>query len=160
FANAFVYFIQLSWLLRGWPHRLAFYAIALAAFFAIITVVLRWDGDNALAAAHLAIAIGFITIAIPLQFDRFVITIGWIAEAAVLLAMRRVNRDVFRVLGAIALTMAVFRLLFIDKFHPEIPLWNLRALLFAMTIAVFARIALGTERKELWRFAVFALNFL
>src|SRR5207247_935831 len=28
FANAFVYFIQLSWLLRGWPHRLAFYAIA------------------------------------------------------------------------------------------------------------------------------------
>lgn len=165
FANALVYFLQLSWMLRGWPHRLAFYAIALAAFFVIVTIALRWLADEPLAAAHLAIAIGFVTIAIPLQFDRVSITIGWIAEAAVLLALvtRRVTarvERVFRLLGSIALAMAVFRLLFIDKFHPQHVLWNLRALLFAMTIAVLSGVAIVTRRRGVWRFAVVALNAL
>jgi uncharacterized membrane protein len=167
FASAFVYFMQLSVILRGWHHRLAFYAVVLAALFIVLTLALRWRGDELLAAAHLAIALGFVTIAIPLQFERFSITIGWIAEAAVLLALTQQTagpaRRAFRFLGSMSLALAVFRLLLIDRFHPQTVLLNLRALLFAMTVAVFAGIAIVTRRKgqsSTWRFAVLMLNLI
>lgn len=160
FGNAFVYFAQIAWMLSGDKQRLAYYATALAAFFLAIAVALR----DHLGAAHLAIALGFMTIAIPLRFATFSITIGWFAEAAVLLLLSRYRfpepaKNAFRILGSIALTAALFRLLLLDRFHPAHVMWNLRALLYAIAVAIFAGIA-TTRNTALWRFAVLMAHAL
>jgi len=170
FANAFVYFTELWWMLSRQPHRLAYYATALAAFFLAIALALRFRADvveiDDVAAAHIAIALGFVTIAIPLRFDQASITIGWLAEAAALLIISQQQlsepaRRAFRVLGSVALAGAVFRLFFIDRFHPQHVLFNMRALLYAMAVAILAGIAVTSGRRarsDLWRFAVLAAN--
>jgi uncharacterized membrane protein len=58
---------------------------------------------------------------------------------------------VFRRLGSFALALGVFHLLFLDRFHP---------LTFAMTIAVFAGIAIVAETAKIRRIAVVAGNAL
>ncbi|HEX7190567.1 MAG TPA: DUF2339 domain-containing protein, partial [Thermoanaerobaculia bacterium] len=86
FANAIVYFAQLGAMMNATPDRLAWYAIALAALFVVIAGALKLRGVERedLAAAHLALALGFITIAIPLKLNELWITIGWLAESAAL----------------------------------------------------------------------------
>jgi uncharacterized membrane protein len=157
FANAFTYFIELTPILRR--PILGRYAIGLAALYLIARFVIQ---DAALSAAHLAIALGFVTVAIPLQLDALGITIGWVGEAAALLALSQTVSPavVFRRLGSLALTLAVFRLLFFDQFHPQHLLWNLRALTYAITIAVFAGIAIVSEKTKIRRFAVVSGNVL
>ena len=165
FANAIIYFAQLSAMIGTEPGRLAWYAVALAAFFVAIAGALRLRGVERedLAAAHLALALGFVTIAIPLKFNELWITIGWLVESAALLAMApRLSPSrarIFRLLGTIALGMGVFRLLFVDKFSPHQLLLNWRALTYAIAIAVFAGIANQT-RGALWKLAVTAGNAL
>jgi uncharacterized membrane protein len=167
FANAFVYFVQLSVILSNDPHRLARYSVALAALFVAITFALRLRGSdrNDLAAVHIALALGFVTVAIPLQFDRVSVTVGWLAEAAALLTLQRRMADpaarMFRLLGGIALTLGVFRLLFLDDFRDLTPIFNERALLYAIAVAIFGGIALTRRANDaLWKIAVFGLNFL
>jgi len=178
FANAFAYFAELSWIVQD-SSRLAKYAVALSAFFLILSFALQLRGgeENA-AAAHLAISLGFVTIAIPLQFHAVWITIGWLAEAAALLLISRrrvedsgpplsgqpraavVHVRAFRILGSFALAAGVFRLLFIEHFHPEHLLLNMRALTYAMAVAIFSGIAMAARDRRMWRFAVTALNVL
>jgi len=164
FVNAFVYFAELSWIIEN-ASRLAKYAIVLSAFFLVLCLALRLRGaEDDLAAAHLAIALGFVTIAIPLQFQTIWITIGWLAEAAALLLISGAPpppaAKVFRVLGSTALTCGVFRLLFIDQFHPQHLVFNMRMLTYAIAVAIFSGIAIAAREKLLWRFAVTALNVL
>ncbi|HEV8434615.1 MAG TPA: DUF2339 domain-containing protein, partial [Thermoanaerobaculia bacterium] len=89
FANALVYFGQLTRMIGDTPDRLAWYAIALAALFLLIAGAMKLAGvrRDDIAAAHLALAIGFITVAIPLKLNERWITIGWLAESAALLAI-------------------------------------------------------------------------
>jgi uncharacterized membrane protein len=158
FVNAVIYFAEVSWILGDQPERRAMYAVALAVFFLGMAFALQ---ATRLAAAHVALALGFVTVAIPLQFHSVQITIGWIAEAAALLLLQRTGGRVFRILGSFVLGLAVFRLLFLDHFHTEHLLWNMRALMYAMTIAVFSGIAVAAVRNgAVWRLAVVALNFL
>jgi uncharacterized membrane protein len=161
FVNAFVYFGQMSWILED-PIRLAKYAVALAAFFLVLAFALRLRGDEDLSVAHLAICLGFVTIAIPLQFHAMWITIGWLAEAAALLSICRKAplsaAKAFQVLGSFALGGGVFRLLFLDQFHPQHLLFNMRALTYAVAVAIFSGIALSSARYR--KFATAALNTL
>jgi len=110
-------------------------------------------------AAHVALALGFITVAIPLRFDQLWITIGWLAESAALLVaarrLRPAHQRVFDILGSIALALAVFRLLFLDHLHRFE-----RPATYALAIAIFAGIAYVTQNVALRKFAIFALNFL
>ncbi len=177
FANAFTYFGELSWIVQD-SSRLAKYAVALSAFFLILSFALQLRGEEDAAAAHLAISLGFVTIAIPLQFHAVWITIGWLAEAAALLliAQRRVEDSgpplsgqpraavlharAFRILGSFALAAGVFRLLFIEHFQPQQLLLNMRALTYAIAVAIFSGIAIAARDRRMWRFAVTALNVL
>jgi len=149
FANAFVYFVQISWIVQD-KMRLAKYAIALAVFFLIIALALRLRDDEELFAAHLALALGFVTIAIPLQLQAVWITIGWLAEAAALLLLSNrltgQSAKAFRILGSFALGAAVFRLLFLEQFHPQMFLLNMRALSYAIAVAIFSGIAMSSKR--------------
>ena len=161
FVNALVYFAELSWIIDD-ATRLAKYAIVLSAFYVVLTLALRLRGDDDLASAHLAIALGFVTVAIPLQFHAIWITLGWLIEAAALLLIARATTFPvpFRVLGSAALACGVFRLLFIDRFHPQHLVFNLRMLTYAIAVAIFSGIAMAAREKALWRFAVTALNVL
>ncbi|HMC23628.1 MAG TPA: DUF2339 domain-containing protein [Thermoanaerobaculia bacterium] len=163
FANALVYFTQVSVMVQD-SSRLAKYAVALAGFFLVVSFALQLRGaeEENLAAAHLAICLGFVTVAIPLQFHAVWITIGWLAEAAALLLLSRglpgSGAQVFRILGSFSLGAAVFRLLFIERFHPEHLLLNMRALTYAIAVAVFSGIAISSERFR--KFATASLNVL
>jgi len=163
FANAFTYFGELSWIVQD-SSRLAKYAVALSAFFLILSFALQLRGEEDAAAAHLAISLGFVTIAIPLQFHAVWITIGWLAEAAALLLLQRGmsggGARAFRILGSFALAAGVFRLLFIEHFQPQQLLLNMRALTYAIAVAIFSGIAIAARDRRMWRFAVTALNVL
>ncbi|HEY8183197.1 MAG TPA: DUF2339 domain-containing protein [Thermoanaerobaculia bacterium] len=161
FVNAFVYFAELSWIIED-PVRLARYAVALSAFFLILAFALQLRRDVDLSVAHLAICLGFVTIAIPLQFHALWITIGWLAEAAALLIIARTAppsaAKAFLTLGNFALASGVFRLLFIDRFHPEHLVFNMRMLTYAIAVAIFSGIAFSSARYR--KFATAALNTL
>ena len=161
FANAFVYFVELAVMLSSDLKHLGWYAIVLAAFHFVIAGALHLRGleRDDLAGAHLAIALGFISLAIPLRLDRLEITIGWLIEAAALLLIARrlrpTHRRVFDFLGTIALALGVFRLLFLEHWHAFD-----RPMTYALAVAIFAGIARFTREGALWKFAVFMLNFL
>ncbi|HEX9502031.1 MAG TPA: DUF2339 domain-containing protein, partial [Thermoanaerobaculia bacterium] len=161
FVNAFVYFSEMAWIIED-PVRLAKYAVALAGFFLILSLALQLRGDIDLSVAHLAICLGFVTIAIPLQFHALWITIGWMAEAATLLLIGRASPSsaakAFQILGSFALTAGVFRLLFIDRFHPEHLVFNMRMLTYAIAVAIFSGVAISSVRYR--KFATAALNVL
>ncbi|MDQ6799562.1 MAG: DUF2339 domain-containing protein [Acidobacteriota bacterium] len=161
FVNSFVYFGELAWIIED-PVRLAKYAVALSAFFLVLAFALQLRGDVDLSVAHLAICLGFVTVAIPLQFHALWITIGWLAEAAALLLISRTSPSsaakAFKTLGSFALAAGVFRLLFIDRFHPEHILFNMRALTYAIAVVIFSGIAISSLRYR--KFATAALNVL
>jgi uncharacterized membrane protein len=161
FANAFVYFAEVSWIVQDKP-RLAKYAIALSVFFLIVALALRLRDDAELFAAHLALALGFITIAIPLQLEAVWITIGWLAEAAALLLLStrlpQQPAQAFRILGSFALGAAIFRMFFLENFHPHVFLLNMRALSYAIAVAIFSGIAISSHR--FCRFATASLHAL
>ncbi len=165
FANAFVYFAQLTRMIGSTPDRLAWYAIALAALFLVIAGAMKLRGGERedLVAAHLALALGFITLAIPLKLNERWITIGWLAESAALLViaprLSPARARVFRILGTIALAGGIFRLLFVDRFTPQYVLLNWRAVTYAMAIVVLAAIA-HRQRDALWQVAVTCGNAL
>ena len=161
FFNAFAYFGELSVIVTP-SERLARYAIALAGFFLVIAFAARLREDEDRFAAHLAIALGFVTIAIPLQFHTVWVSIGWLTEAAVLLLLsQRLTGNpakAFRILGGFALGCAIFRMFFIEHFRPEHALLNMRALCYAMAVAIFSGIALSSKR--FCAFATTSLNAL
>ncbi|HXG58516.1 MAG TPA: DUF2339 domain-containing protein, partial [Thermoanaerobaculia bacterium] len=168
FLNAFVYFMQLTFILRGDALRLSRHALVLAGFHVVLMAAMRIrTGRDDLAAAQLAIAIVFVTVAIPLRLDALWVTIGWLVEAGALLALApRVPgaaARVFRLLGTIALVFGVFRLLFLDRFEPARFLFNERTASYALAIALFAGMAWRTARsgrQGLWKFSLFAANAL
>jgi uncharacterized membrane protein len=170
FANAMVYFAQVTRMMAevDQPKHLAWYATVLAVFFFVIAAALHLRGleRDDLAAAHLAIALGFIAIAIPLHFHRLWITIGWLAESAALLLIARRLRPayqrVFDFLGGLALGLGVLRLFFFHRLEADRLLLNDRAAAYAAAIAVFAGIAHATRQSSVykWKLSVFALNFL
>jgi uncharacterized membrane protein len=90
---------------------------------------------------HIAIAVGFLTIAIPLKLDTHWITIGWLVESAVLLWIsQRANSRLLQYLGSSALVLGILRLLFIDNFNTQRLIFNTRFATYAVAIAVLAGI--------------------
>jgi uncharacterized membrane protein len=116
---------------------------------------MRVRESNASAAAtlhflHLALAIGFITIAIPIRLNAHWITIGWFVEAAVLLWVAEwVKSDFLNVFAIAALALGVARLLFIDNFYSERVLLNARMAVHVVALGVLALVArYGAHRND------------
>jgi uncharacterized membrane protein len=82
----------------------------------------------------LGIALGFLTLAVPIQFTGFSITISWAIEAAALVWISRRANEIRILFGALAVYVFVFlRLYSYDSFLPEIH----RALLLNGRFATF-----------------------
>jgi len=174
FVNAGVYFLQIYGMFEESDrHTMAWFALGLAAVYIGLSRLAgeRFpDPDKArkLHFLHLAVAIGFITIAIPIRLDGHWITIGWLVEAGVLLWIGdRIRSTFMSGLAVAALALGVMRLLTkLDDFTVTTLVFNARLSTFAVAIAVLGGSAwYGIRRAdEVGRLgaaiAVIALNAL
>ena len=173
FINAVVYFVQVYAMFEEVDkHAMAWFALALAAVYIFLSKqTQRYYPDPAniqrLHYLHLALAIGFITVAIPIRLDGHWITIGWLVEAAVLLWLGDRIRSTFLnafAIGAIAL--GVVRLLAVDNFEVATLIFNARMATFAVAIAVLGALACYASRRpdefnqRSAQIAIVALNVL
>jgi uncharacterized membrane protein len=94
-----------------------------------------------------AIAVAFITIAIPLKLDGQWITIGWLVESGILLWLSVTARAEFlRYFATVALILGIARLLFFDQIRTETLVFNIRFATYAVAIAILGGIAVLGKR--------------
>jgi uncharacterized membrane protein len=155
-VNAASYFLQIYVIYEPIDSKItAWFALALAAVYVFLSRQTRARAGSPEAARtvdllHLALAIGFITVAIPIRLDAHWITMGWFVEAAVLLWVAdRVKSELLNVFAVGALALGVGRLLLIDNFYVTRPIFNTRLATYAVAIAVLGGVAwYGSRRKD------------
>jgi uncharacterized membrane protein len=154
FVNAGVYFLQIYAMFEEVDkHAMAWFALALAAVYIYLSrQTQRYYPDpqniERLHYLHLALAIGFITVAIPIRLDSHWITIGWLVEAGILLWLGDRIRSTFLNIFAIgALALGVLRLLAIDNFHATTLIFNARMGTYVVAIAVLGALAWYGQRR-------------
>jgi len=173
FVNAAVYFLQAYAMIEEVDKTdMAWFALALAAVYIFLsrqvhTRQARRGNAEVLHSLHLALALGFITVAIPIRLDAHWITIGWFVEAGILLWVAdRINSEMLNVFALAALALGVARLLLIDNFHPAQLIFNMRMATYAVAVVVLGAVAWYAARRtdEAGRtvaaVAVVALNIL
>lgn len=121
-------------------------AVAFAAFYLLLLRLPgrgRWrNSPFLLSELHLAFAVVFLTIAIPLKASGRWITIGWLAEGAALLWAARRARSVFlRALALLCLALALVALLILNPSASATPLLNQRFATYLAAIGVFTFVA-------------------
>jgi uncharacterized membrane protein len=173
FVNAGVYFLQAyAMIVEVDKTYMAWFALGLAAAYIFLSRqvhsrAITPGASERLHFLHLAVAIGFITVAIPIRLDAHWITIGWFVEAGVLLwVANRIKSDFLNVFALAALILGVARLLLIDNFRTTQLLFNLRMATFAVAVAVLGAVAWYASKREddtartVAAIAVVALNAL
>ena len=155
-VNAAGYFLQIYVMFEEIGTRdTAWFALALAALYIFLSRQARGRAGSPEAARtvdllHLALAMGFITVAIPIRLDAHWITMGWFVEVAVLLWVAdRIHSELLNVFAIGALLLGVGRLLLIDNFYVTRPIFNTRMATYAVAIAVLGAVAwYGSRRKD------------
>ena len=132
----------------------AWFALALAAVYIFFSRRTRARAGSPAARTvdllHLALAIGFITVAIPIRLEAHWVTMGWFVEGAVLLWVAdRIHSELLNVFVIGALVLGVGRLLLIDNFYVTRPIFNTRMATYAVAMAVLGAVAwYGSRRKD------------
>jgi uncharacterized membrane protein len=173
FLNAGVYFLQAYAMIQEVDKiYMAWFALVLAAVYIFLSRLVHRraiapGASERLHFLHLALAIGFITVAIPIRLDAHWITIGWFVESGVLLwVANRIKSDFLNGFALGALILGVVRLLLIDNFHSTQLLFNLRMATYAVAVAVLGAVAWYASKREddsartVAAIAVVALNAL
>ena len=159
FANAVVYFLEVMELFSAAPYReyRAWIAVGLAAFYLLLSRMLgekverEADGgiNRAIPLLHIGIAVGLLTVAIPLRLSGHWITFGWLVEAAVLFWIgTRTRMNFLKVLALASLALGLARLLTIDNWQAEMLVVNERFGMYLLGIAVVA-FMVTMVRKEI-----------
>jgi uncharacterized membrane protein len=140
--SAVSYFFVSFALLNGDYHDfMGFFACFLAFYYLIWAYSVRQitPEDNNLCNFLAFLTIGFVTLAIPIQFDKNIITLGWIIEALILFYIGiKTRAELTRILGIVVYALVVFRLFFLDsQMDMDQPLFffNERFFTFSMAIA-------------------------
>jgi uncharacterized membrane protein len=169
-VNAVAYLLALVGMYYDEKATLTWYALGLAAVYLGFANAFRRrftvEERKVINLIHVAIAIAFITVAIPLKLSHHWITISWLVESAVLLWIGvRTETKFLRYLAVIALALGIFRLLAFpmsaDRF-----LFNARFATYLVAIAVlagiiyFGRRAATANERTFIAIAVIALNAL
>ena len=152
-VNGAAFFLALFAIYERETVTLTWYALALAAVYLVLSSQFKKRVDSepdvvrTTNLLHVAVAIAFITIAIPLKLDAHWITIGWLIESAVLLFVAVKSEAHFlRIFAGCTLALGVCRLLFFDNFHTETLVLNARFATFLVAIAIMAGIVAAGER--------------
>jgi uncharacterized membrane protein len=152
-VNGGAFFLALYAMFSDEVITLTWFALALAAVYLLLSSQFKRrvggepDVVKTVNLLHVAVAIVFITIAIPLKLDAHWITIGWLVESAVLLGIGvKAKTDLLRIFAGCALALGVCRLLFIDNFYTQTLVFNARFATFLVAIAILAGIVAAGER--------------
>jgi len=121
-------------------------AVAFAAFYLLL---LRLPARGRLRASpallsglHLAAAVVFLTIAIPLKTHGRWLTIGWLVEGAALLWLAgRLGKQLLQALALVCLALGLMALLAVNPAVVTVPVFNQRFATYAAGIAVFVFVA-------------------
>jgi uncharacterized membrane protein len=172
-VNAAALFLALFAMYDNEKVTLTWYSLGLAAVYLGLSSQFkrRAAGDKDIVKVinllHIAIAIAFITIAIPLKLNSHWITIGWLIESAVLLLVAvRTKVDFLRYFAGTTLALGIVRLLLFDNFHVQTLIFNARFATYLVAIAILGGIVAVGERyassREMpfVRFAGVCLNVL
>ena len=173
FVNAVVYFLQAYVMIKEVDRiDMAWFALALAAVYIFLsrqvqTRKITPGSTQILHFLHLALALGFITVAIPIRLDAHWITIGWFVEAGVLLWVAdRVQSEMLNGFALASLALGVARLLWIDNFSTTQLIFNMRMATYTVAVAVLGVVAWYAARRTdeaartVAAIAVVALNIL
>jgi len=149
--NAAAFFLALYAMFEQEKTTLTWFALALAAVYlgigSAVKNRLNLEDADFINLLHVAIAVAFITIAIPLKLDAQWITIGWLIESGVLLWLSFTARaDFLRYFASFALALGIARLLFFDQIRAEMLLFNMRFATYAVAIAILGGIAVLGKR--------------
>ncbi len=151
--NAAAFFLALFFMYESERVTLTWYALTLAAVFLVLSSLFkRRTGSEpqvvkVISLLHVAIAVAFITIAIPLKLNEHWITIGWLIESAVLLWVAvKAQTDFLRYFAGCTLALGICRLLLIDNFYTETLVFNARFATHLVAIAIMAGIVAAGER--------------
>ncbi len=149
--NAVAFFLALFAMYERDQTKLTWYALALAAVYLGLgeAIKKRLSSEDAsfVHLLHVAIAIAFITIAIPLKLDAHWITIGWLVESGVLLWLSvTAKADFLRYFAAVALALGIARLLFFDHIRADMLVFNMRFATYVVAIAILGGIAVLGKR--------------
>lgn len=153
FVNAGTYFLQAYAMIMEISHtEMAWFSLALAAVYLGLNR-LRPKADSAgeqnLRLMHMALAVGLVTVAIPIRLDGHWITIGWFVEAAALLWVGgRIKSDLLNIFGLAALVLGVVRLLLYDDFDTAQLIFNMRMATYGIAIAVLGLVAYVASKRE------------
>jgi uncharacterized membrane protein len=155
-VNAAGYFLQIYVMFEAIDSKdTAWFALALAALYIFLSRQARGRAKNPQAVRtvdllHLALALGFITVAIPIRLDAHWITMGWFVEAAALLWVAdRMHSELLNLFAIGALALGVGRLLLVDNFYTTTPIFNNRMATYTVAIAVLGAVAwYGARRKD------------
>ena len=120
FVNAATYFLQAYAMISEISTvAMAWFSLTLAAVYLLLNRLRPRSSDAAaeqnLRLMHLALAVGLVTVAIPIRLEAHWITIGWFVEAALLLWIGdRIKSELLNGFALIALVLGVGRLLVFD----------------------------------------------
>jgi uncharacterized membrane protein len=144
--NAGLFFLALYVMYELETATLTWYALVLAAVYLGIANAYKKlskpSEQDSVYLLHVAIAIAFITIAIPAKLQAHWITIGWLVESAALLWVSvKTKTDFLRYLAVAALGLGIARLLFFDQMLAERLVFNARFASYLVAVAILAAIA-------------------
>jgi uncharacterized membrane protein len=154
FVNAGTYFLQAYAMIMEISYtEMAWFSLALAAVYLAINRLRPQSADTAaennLRLMHLALAVGLVTVAIPIRLETHWITIGWFVEAAALLWIgERIKSDLLNVFALTALVLGVGRLLFFDNFESATLIFNTRMAVYAVAVAVLGFVAYRASNRD------------
>ncbi|HVO81729.1 MAG TPA: DUF2339 domain-containing protein [Terriglobales bacterium] len=151
--NAAALFLALFAMYDNERVTLTWYALGLAAVYLVLSGQLKrragsdQDVVKVVNLLHIAIAIAFITIAVPLKLSAHWITIGWLIESAVLLFVAvRTRADFLRYFAVVTLSLGIVRLLFFDSFEVQTLLFNARFATYLVAIGILGGITAAGKR--------------
>ena len=132
---------------------LTWFSLALAAAYLLLSSQFKRrvgsepDVVKTINLLHVAIAVAFITIAIPLKLNSHWVTLGWLVESAVLLYISvRTKTNFLRYFAAVTLSLGIIRLLVWDNFRVETLIFNARFATYLVAIAILGGIVAAASR--------------
>ncbi|MFZ2193085.1 MAG: DUF2339 domain-containing protein [Candidatus Moraniibacteriota bacterium] len=120
---------------------MGFFALGMAIYYFLWAYLVReFTPDDENLYGFLAfLTVGFITLAIPIQFDGKLITSGWAIEAVILLMLGlKTGQTAIKAFGVVVLEFAVVRMLFIDSTHGENDLVLFNKVILTYIIVIIA----------------------
>jgi uncharacterized membrane protein len=152
-VNAAAFFLSIYVMYENEYDTLTWFALGSgAAYLALSSRFTRRPGSEpkvvqTINLLHVAIAIAFITIAVPLKLNGHWITLGWLVESAVLLFVAvRAESGFLRYFAATTLTLGIIRLLVIDNFQVQTLVFNSRFATYLVALAILGGIIVYGHR--------------